>query len=84
LENESWIEESTGSCFDVTVGGCGGAEICELVGLYILNELKDEIEKEDMGLCRGDGLMVVKNKGGYQSDKIRKNIIQFHFRKCWI
>ena len=76
FKNESWIKKNTNNCFDVTMGSYDGAEICELVGLYILNELKDEIKKEDMGLYRDDGLMVVKNKNGHQSDKIRKNIIQ--------
>ena len=35
LGKETWKKKSTESCFDVTMGSFDGAEICELVGLYI-------------------------------------------------
>ena len=34
-DNKTWKKKSTGSCFDVTMGSFDGAEIRELVGLYI-------------------------------------------------
>ena len=58
------------------MGSFDGAEICELVGLYILNSLKEAINKRDMGLYRDDGLIVLHNKNGHQLDKSRKEIIQ--------
>ena len=38
-----------------------GAEICELVGLFILNELIDDkkIDKANCGLYREDGLFII-------------------------
>ena len=36
--NETWKKKSTGSCVDVTMGGFDGAEICELVGVYIFSQ----------------------------------------------
>ena len=34
--NEAWKKKQTESCFDVTMGSFGGAEVCELVDIYIL------------------------------------------------
>ena len=34
-DNETWKKKTTDSCFDVTMGSFDGAEICQLVGLYI-------------------------------------------------
>ena len=58
------------------MGSFDGAEICELVGLYILDSLSKFIDKKDVGLYRDDGLLVLHNKNGHQIDSIRKNIIK--------
>ena len=58
------------------MGSYDGAEICELVGLHILDELSKILNKNDVGLYRDDGLIVLKNKNGHDCDKIRKNIIK--------
>ena len=39
-----------------------GAEVCELVGTYMLNVLSKKYNKSDFGLHRDDGLAVLKNK----------------------
>lgn len=54
--------------------------VCELVGLYLLNQLKDIIPKECIGLYRDDGLAVVKNANGPLLDRMRKKIIEL-FKK---
>lgn len=37
--------------------GCyDGAEVCELVRSYILNQLKHDVDKESIGLYRDSGL----------------------------
>ena len=38
------------------MGGFYGAEICEIIGLYLLDKLSDLLGKENMGLYRDDGL----------------------------
>ena len=53
-ENEFWIKKS--GTFDVTMGGYHGAEICELVGVYLLSQLSKVLPKEFIGLYRDDGL----------------------------
>ena len=34
----AWTKSSSESLFDVAMGSYDGAEICEMVGLYILNK----------------------------------------------
>ena len=73
-----WQKKGNNSMFDVTMGSFDGAEICELVGLYLLNKLSFLVEKEHIGLYRDDGLAVITNANGPKLDSIRKNIIA-HF-----
>ena len=42
--NSAWIKKNNSS-FDVTMGSYDGAEVCELVGLFILNGLANEYGK---------------------------------------
>ena len=49
-------QKTENSDFDVTMGAPDGAEVCELVGLFILNELKRRIPEVNFGLYRDDGL----------------------------
>ena len=51
-----------------------GAQICELVGVYILTRLATIIKKSDCGLYRDDGLVIIRNVNGQQIDRTRKNI----------
>ena len=46
------------------MGLYGGAEVCELVGSLLLNQLSNKYNKKDIGLYRDDGLTVFKNKSG--------------------
>lgn len=58
------------------MGSFDGAEICELVGMYILTTLGKRIRNEDSGLYRDDGLIVLRNLNGIQTDKTRKDIVK--------
>ena len=55
-ETITW-QKSTGE-FDVTMGAPDGAEVCELVGIFILNEVNQAFPRLDFGLYRDDGLAV--------------------------
>ena len=74
--NETWKKKSTESCFDVTMGSFDGAEICELVGLYIQSNLENILPKTNFGLYRYDRLIILRNLNGQQMDKKRKTIIK--------
>ena len=60
--------------FDVMMGSYDGAEICELVGLYLLNRLSTVIDKSSVDLYRDDGLVAINNTNAPKLDRIRKNI----------
>ena len=58
------------------MGSYDGAEICEFVGLYILNKLTEVYKNNSStGLHRDDGLAVFQGIGPRTSDKIRKNFL---------
>ena len=48
-----WIKKNNSS-FDVTMGSYDGAEVCELVGLFILNGLANKYRKRSIGLYTDD------------------------------
>ena len=77
--NSAWVKTS-GDDFDVTMGSFDGAEICELVGLYILNLLSEKCSKSRIGLYRDDGLAALKLTGP-QADRTRKEIVEV-FQSC--
>ena len=58
------------------MGSFDGAEVCELVGLYILSNLEERFGKEKIGLYRDDGLAVLKTNSGRKADKTREDLIQ--------
>ena len=71
-----WIKREGYPDFDITMGSFDGAEICELVGVYILNVLGEKYGKERIGLHRNDGLAYFENISGSQAEKIRKDVIK--------
>ena len=50
------------------------AEICKLVGLFILYEFQQISKIKNFGLYRDDELAVVKNMSGPQSEKVKKEL----------
>ena len=70
-KTSTWVQENI-SLFD-TMRSREGAEICELVGLYLLNLLGVVIDKSSVGLYRDDGLAAIANSPKF--DRIRKYII---------
>ena len=49
---EPWTKKNDNSDFDVPMGSYDGAELCELVGAFMLSEISDTISKSDVGLYR--------------------------------
>ena len=62
--------------------GCDdGAEVCELVGTYILNKLKNVGNKENIELYRYDGLGIFQNISKTEIEKKKKQIVKV-FEDC--
>ena len=74
----AWTKKNS-NMFDITMGSFDGAEVCELVGLFLLNGLCNKYGVNNIGLYRDDGLGILKNKSGPQADRVRKDITK-HFK----
>ena len=57
------------------MGSHDGAEVCELAGLFMLNKLSKNFDKDNIELYRYDGLSVFKDHNGHQNDKVWKEMI---------
>ena len=57
------------------MGSYNGVENCELVGIYLLSLLAN-INKNNSGLYRDDGLIYFCNVNGQKMDRARKNVIK--------
>ena len=71
----AWIKKNS-SLFDVAMGSFDGAEICELVGLFLLNNLTQLVGSNNIGLYRDDGLAILENASGPSTESIKKRIIK--------
>ena len=62
--------------------GCyDGAELCELVGSFILNKLTSTVSKSDIGLHRDDGLAIFYNVSKPEIERKKKAIVKV-FKEC--
>ena len=73
----AWMKKD--GLFDVTMGAYDGAEVCELVGTFLLDKISEKYEKNSIGLYRDDRLSVFQNKSSTQLERIKKNL-QKHSR----
>ena len=80
-DTNPWAKKSGDEDFDVPMGYYDGAEVCELVGTYILLKLNTILDWSDIGLYRDDGLGVLRNISGPQIDRKRKQITVV-FKEC--
>ena len=71
--NQTWMKKG-GDLFDVTMGAYDGAEICELVGIFMLEKIGNYFDKNNVELYRDDGLAVFKNVSGPESERIKKKL----------
>ena len=69
-----WIKRDSPTTFDVTMGSFDGAEVCELVGLYALNKLRERFGNNNIGLYRDDGLALIEGTSLRLADKARKDL----------
>ena len=78
LKENIWTKKN--GTFDVTMGAPDGAEVCELVGLFLLNEIKTQFPQLKFGLYRDDGLATYNHIPGPNLDRIRKDLIKLFKR----
>ena len=76
---KAWMKRER-NLFDVTMEAYDGAEVFELVDIFMLNKISEKHNKNDIGLHKDDGLAVFKNVSDSESDRIKKNF-QSLFKK---
>jgi hypothetical protein len=69
-----WTKKDSEGLFDGSISSHDGAEICELVGLFILNHLSKKFGNKSIGLYKDDGLALIKSKSARLADKTRKEL----------
>ena len=69
MQGNPFAKESN---FDVSMGAYDGAEVCELIGIFMLPLLNKHINKNHIGLYRNDGLATLKNTSGPDAEKLKK------------
>ena len=74
-EDEPWKKKERDCSFEVPMGSYDGVELCELIGIYFQSLLESSLEKDQMGLHREDGLIILCNINKQETDKIQKEII---------
>ena len=70
-KQQTWIKKESG-LFDITMGAYDGAEVCELVGNFLLYALSLKYNKTNIGLFRDDGMAVFRNVSSAHCEKIEK------------
>ena len=78
-KDSAWTKKK-GNTFDVTMGSYDGAEVCELVGIYLLHQVNTEFPNINFGLYRDDGLGNYTSMPGPTTERTRKAIIKI-FKK---
>ena len=77
FSNEKPWMQREGNLFGVTMGAYDGAEISELVGIFMLNKISEKCDKNNICLYRDDGLAIFKNISGPESERIKNNFQSF-------
>ena len=57
------------------MGSYDGAELCELIGIYIQSLFTNILSKDNVGLYRDNGLFILRKIKKQQTDRIRKKTI---------
>ena len=65
-------KKSTDSHIDAAMGIYDCVEICQLLGIFTLSKLENRTYKDHIELYRDDGLIVLRELNGQQTDKITK------------
>ena len=65
------------------MGNYDGAEVCELVGIYLLSLLANIVDRNNSGLYRDDGLIFLRNMNEQKMDRVRKNVIKNFKEVCF-
>ena len=80
--NKTWEKINSDNLFNISMGSFNGAEICDLVGLFLLNELNNSniFNNNEFGLYRDDALAILRSKSPRTAENATKKLIKL-FKK---
>ena len=76
IDESTWIQQGDDPWFGITMDSFDGAEVCELVGLYVLHVLGEKFGKHNIGLYRDDGLACFYGISSSTADRTHRNIVK--------
>ena len=76
LFNQGVAWEKKTGLSDVTQGGLDSCQVCELVGLFLLHQMRENFPALNFGLYRDDGLATHKRIPGPQLERCKKDIVE--------
>ena len=76
--NQTWEKVGSDQLFNVSMGSFNGAEICDLIGLFLLNEIKKSkiFMDNEFGLYRDDALAIIRSKSPRSAENTAKYLIK--------
>lgn len=73
-DNQTWEKTNNINLFDIPMGSFMGAEICDLIGLYILDQLTNVFPRGQYGIYRDDALSIVNTKSPSALERLSKTL----------
>ena len=80
-QEQVWMKKGS-YLFDISLGTYG-TEVCELIGIFLLNLLGQQNDTKNIGLYRDDGLSIFKNCSGLQMQKIKRHLHKVFKNNSW-
>jgi hypothetical protein len=74
-DNRIWRKKNDPDLFDVPMGSFHGAEVCDIIGLFLLHKLSQIFKEQSYGLYRDDGLAILDWAPPRELDNLRKKAI---------
>ena len=76
--NKTWEKINSENQFNISMGSFNGAEICDLVGLFLLNEINKSniFNHNEFGIYRDDGMAVIRSKSPRTAENTTKKLIK--------
>ena len=79
--SEPFIKRQGNKNSGVPIGCFDGGEVCELVGTYVLSQLKTVFKNWNIDLNRDNGLGILRNLSGPEIERKRKATVHV-FKEC--
>ena len=79
--SQAWVKKLGNENIDVPMSYYDGAEVCKLVGSFMVHKLGSIVNKSDIGLYRDDGLGIFYKVSKSEIERKKKAIVQV-FKRC--